>query len=279
MERNQGTSEGKRKRFNPKGPLAMTAYVAAALTLFLGSGYAYLYASTPGNIRHPSFGHYHFRTQIIVDGRPVDFSRQEFQEDTSNTATSCSIALNGTPIDFHNNEDQLTHIHWGGITGGQFLKYYGWNLIGGGDNSLGRRYDQGMMRISQVGIKGKVLPDVPQNSNFYIYIGDEKGYVQKDWNDFLSMDLERFFGKQNRIEEEVSSFNILDLFTQKAYAHGSVDDGHEGAESGPDSAALEKINNLVGNVVIFVQEKEPGNEQIQERFANLVPLRNSTCGG
>jgi hypothetical protein len=32
-------------------------------------------------------------------------------------------------------------------------------------------------------------------------------------------------------------------------------------------------------VVIFAQNDEPTDEQIRERFNNLVPLHDSTCGG
>lgn len=266
------------RKLNFKNPLVTVGLLVAAILLLAGGTYGYLYVTSPGNIRHPSFDHYHFRTQIVVDGQPVDFSRQEFQEDTSTNTTSCSIALNGTPIDFHDNEDQMTHIHWGGITGGQFLKYYGWNLNGGESDALGRRYDQGMMRMHQVNIKGAVLPEIPEDANFYVYTGDESGYEQKSWEDFLSLDLEDFFGKQSNISGNETTLNIFDLFTQKVFAHGVVEDGHD--ENGEtDELTLERINNLIGNIVIFVQVEAPSSEQIQERFNNLVPLHESTCGG
>ena len=52
-------------------------------------------------------------------------------------------------------------------------------------------------------------------------------------------------------------------------------DGHPSEKSEEE---LTRINNLVGNVAIFVQEKEPTKEEIQARFDNLVPLHESTCG-
>lgn len=268
----------KKGKINFKSPLAIVLYVVIFLLLLAASTYGYMYVSSPQNIKYPSFDHYHFRTQIIIDGEPVDFSRKAFQEDISNNATSCSVELNGTPIDFHDSEDQMTHIHWGGITGGQFMKYYGRNLIGGDDDLLGRRYDQGMMNMHQVHIKGDALPYIPEGANFFIYIGNEKGYEQKSWNDFLQMDLEHFFGKESRISRNDDSFNILDLFSKKAYAHGGIDDGHN-EKKDLDEATLERINNLIGNVVIFVQKEEPSHEQIKERFADLVPLHSSSCGG
>lgn len=283
MEKQENTTEEKPKQetihSSKKSWFVKGGIVALALLLFSGSYYGYLYASTPSHLRNPEFEHYHLRTQIIVDGKPVDFSHDEFQEDYDKN--SCSAELTGQPIDFHDEMDQMAHVHWRGITGGEFLKFYGWNLIGGEDDSLGRRYDQGMMRMHHVRTAGDLLPEVSDSANYYIYIGDENSYEQKNWDEFLEMDLEDFLGKKSYLNtDDETSFNPLDWFTQKAYAHDDEDDGHsEASEFEGDEEKLERINNLIGNIVIFVQETEPSEEQIQERFDSLVPLSDSVCGG
>jgi hypothetical protein len=261
-------------KFNKK----VATYVLGAIAvvvLLAGGWYGYVYATTPEHLRKPTYQHYHYRTQILVNGKAVDFSKDEFQV-VSGNSTTCSAEVGSIPIDFHDKMDQLTHVHWNGMTGGEFLKYFGWNFIGGNDELLGRRYDAGMMP-SSVQIYGKVLPAVPDNANFYVYVGDKNDYLQKDWNDFLKQDLETFFGKKSNIghSEEVSSANVLDWLFPKASAHGGVIDEHPSEKSEEE---LTRINNLVGNVAIFVQEKEPTKEEIQARFDNLVPLHESTCG-
>lgn len=258
-----------------KKPFIIGGSILGVILLAFVGMYGYLYASTPPQIREPQFEHYHFRTQIIVDGTPVDFSKDEFQQETPGT---CSAEVSGTPIDFHDNQDQMTHIHWDGITGGQFLKYYGWNFIGGEDDSLGRRYDEGWMRMHHVRHFGNLLPDIPEDSNFYVYIGDGENYEQKSWEDFLRQDLEDFFGKKSNLSQDEQTSLLDKIFFPKAYAHGGMMDGHD-EESDKTEEELKRINNLIGNVVIFVQKDEPTDEQIQERFNNLVPLHDSTCGG
>lgn len=252
--------------------------VALAVLLLSGGYWGYLYASTPSHLRNPEFEHYHLRTQIIVNGEPVDFSDDKFQEDYDKT--SCSAALTSQPIHFHDGMDQITHVHWRSMTGGELLKFYGWNLIGGEDDSLGRRYDQGMMRMQHVRTAGDLLPEIPEGANFYVYIGDENSFEKKDWDNFLKMDLEEFLGKKSNLNnDEETSVNPLDWFTQKAYAHGTVDDGHNESELENDEERLERINNLIGNIVIFAQDTEPTQQQVQDRFASLVPLSDSVCGG
>lgn len=261
-------------KFNKK-VVAYISMIAAAIVVLVGGTYGYLYASTPEHIRKPTYQHYHFRTQILVDGKAVDFSKDEFQKETV-ASTSCSAAVGGVPIDFHDRVDQLTHVHWNGMTGGEFLKYFGWNYIGGSDELLGRRYDAGVMPQS-VKIYGKLLPALPDKSNYFVYVGDKSSYQQKNWNDFLNQNLETFFGKKSNIghSEEVTLNTVLDWLFPKVYAHGEVMDEHPSSKSEEE---LTRINNVIGNVVIFVQEKEPTKDQIQTRFDNLVPLHESSCG-
>lgn len=280
MENDDATKKVKTNRLKQffaknKKILAIVIAIAAAALLIAGGTYGYLYATTPEHIRKPSYQHYHFRTQILVNGKAVDFSKDEFQKETV-AATTCSAAVGGVPIDFHDKMDQLTHVHWNGMTGGEFLKDFGWNYIGGSDELLGRRYDAGAMPQS-VKIYGKLLPTIPNKTNFYVYVGDKDAYKQKSWNDFLNQDLETFFGKKSNIghSEEVSVNTVLDWLFPKVSAHGEVMDEHPSTKSEEE---LTRINNIVGNVVIFAQDKEPTKDQIKARFDNLVPLHESTCG-
>ncbi len=247
---------------------------AVGLLLIAAGAYGFMYYSTSPHIRNPKYEHYHFRTQIIVDGNAVDFSKGEFQNETPG---ACSIDPGGTPVDFHDNIDQMTHIHWDGMTGGEFLKYFGWNFIGGSDDNLGRRYDEGIMSHS-VDRYGDLLPDVPDGSNYYVYVGDENGYEQKDWNSFLESDLEEFFGTKSNLSKDEQVSLLENVLFPKAQAHGEKVDEHNG-DSDKSEEELERINNLVGNLVIFVQKDGPSDEQIKARFSELVPLHDSICGG
>ncbi|MEO6761162.1 MAG: hypothetical protein ABI220_02160 [Candidatus Saccharimonadales bacterium] len=246
-----------------------------SLIILAGGWYGYVYASTPAHIRKPSYQHYHFRTQIVVDDKAVDFSKAKFQKESDANATTCSAAVGSAPIDFHDKMDQLTHVHWSGMTGGEFLKDFGWNYIGGNDGILGQRFDTGL-KPSSVNIYGKLLPTVPKNTNFYIYTGDKDHYQSKRWNDFLNQDLESFFGKQSNIghSQEVS-FNVSNWLFPKATAHGEVIDEHASNKSEEE---LTRINNVVGNVVIFAQQNKPTNAQVKAKLNNLVPLHESSCG-
>lgn len=260
---------------------------AAAITvpvLIATSYVGYVYASSPAVIRNPKLEHYHFRMQIVVDGKAEDFSTEGYQ--TGYAKDQCNANLPEQPIHFHDNKDQFTHIHWEGMTGGMVMKYYGWNYIGGVGNALGYKLDD-LGDIQKVTTHGDYLPKLADNEQFYIYTGDENGYQEKSFADWKDKDLEDFFGKTSNFPAHKinngEQTSLLDRLFPKASAHGGVDDGADG-EPGEEvieteEEKLTRINNMIGNVVIFAQNDKPSDEQIKARFNDLEPLSDSTCGG
>ena len=255
--------------------------VVAAAVLSAGSYAGYVYASSPAVIREPKLEHYHFRMQILVNGKAEDFGSKAYQ--TGYAKDQCNANLTEQPIHFHDDKDQFVHIHWEGMTGGMVLKYYGWNYIGGVGGALGYKLDD-LGDIQKVTTHGGYLPDVPKDAKFYIYTGDEKGYQEKSFDDFKSQDLERFFDKTSNFpahQLNKQQTSLLDSVFPKAYAHAGEDHTSPGAAAAPETKdeELKRINNLVGNVIIFAQKDKPTDQQIKDRFNKLEPLSDSTCGG
>ena len=250
------------------------AFVSTLLIVVIAAIIGVLrYIGSPQAIRQPTFEHYHFRTQIVINGEAIDFSTAQYQQTYEDGA--CSADLAPEPFHFHDNTDQLTHVHWDGMRGGDLLKNYGWNFIGGSDSSLGIRYDRRPVIGESVPIYGNALPDFPPESTVYVYIGDETGYQEKTWNEFLNQDLEVFFGKISNLSPDRELNALLRVFFPRVYAHSLDEEAHTEL----DPAKLVQLNNLIGNVVLFVQSEPPREAQITERFANLVPLQESSCGG
>lgn len=263
---------GKRKRWSQILTLA-----AAAVLVALVAATGYIYAVSPGPIRQPAMEHYHFRLQVVVNGQPVDFGGQPFQ--TAYDKGQCSADLSEQPIHFHDQKDQFVHIHWQGMTGGLVLKNYGWNFVGGAGNKLGYRLD-GLPRLKSVPIHGQNLPALAGNETFWVYTGDGQGYQKRLFDDFKKQNLEDFFGKASNFRTAAAPAGLVDRLFPKAYAHGGEAHSHaSGAETETDEERLTRINNLLGNVVIFVQPSEPSDPHIKARFADLEPLSDSTCGG
>lgn len=241
--------------------LILVAVVVLAL-IFIIAVSAYFYANSPPVIRNPYFQHYHFRLQIIVDGKPVNFADAKFQ--TGSSSVSCDAKLPAAPIHFHDNKNQIVHIHWDGMTGGLLLKDYGWNYIGGINGVLGYRFDK-LPKLIKVPIHGNALPAVAKGDNFYVYIGDENSYKTKTFNDFLSQDFETFFGHKSDLPSSKPT-SLLDQLIPHAYAEGLT------------TEQLTRLNNLIGNAVIFVQKDTPSAAAVKDRFNHLEPLSDSVCG-
>lgn len=275
----QADKSRKKPRFSKR--LIIIVSVLATLIFIPATYAAYFFVASPAVIRNPKLEHYHFRMQVVVDGKSEDFSTEGYQ--TGYAKDQCNANLPEQPIHFHDNKDQFTHIHWEGMTGGMVMKYYGWNFIGGIDNALGYKLDN-LKDIQKVTTHGNYLPALPSDTQLYIYTGDENGYQEKSFNDWKTQDLEQFFDKTSNFpaHEENKQSSLLDKVFPKAYAHGTADDADGDDGSSPAESEEEKltrINNMIGNVVIFAQKDKPTDQQIKDRFNDLEPLSDSTCGG
>lgn len=260
--------------------------IAAVLVALLavGSYAGYAYAVSPEVIRNPKLEHYHFRMQILVDGKAENFAEQNYQ--TGYKKDLCNANLPEQPIHFHDKKDQFTHIHWEGMTGGMVMKYYGWNYIGGMNNALGYKLDN-LSDIQMVTTHGNYLPNISKDTKLYVYTGDEKNYQEKSIDDWKNQDLEQFFGKTSNspaheINKNGEPTSFLDSLFPTAYAHEGEGDSAAPTittTSETEDEKLTRINNLIGNVVIFAQKDKPTDEQVKDRFNKLEPLTESTCGG
>lgn len=263
-------------------PFIVIAVLLGVVAALYGSYAAYAYAVSPASIQSPQLEHAHIRMQLIVDGKKINFGEDKFQQPY--VKGQCNTDLSAEPIHFHDGKDQFVHIHWKGTTGGQVLKYYGANLIGGPDDSLGYRIEN-PFNISEVPVFGNQLPDL--NQQLWVYSGSADNYTLRSTDEFLNEDFETFFGKQSNVQPNRTS--LLDALFPKAYAHTSEESGHNDAghndittQSGaaaPSQQDLTRLQNLLGDVVIFAQKDKPTDAQVAERFKNLVPLTDSVCGG
>jgi hypothetical protein len=242
-------------------------FITLILILWLSS-----FLLSPGPIRLPKSTHFHFRMQLSVNGVAQNFADNDFQQGYSKD--QCDGRLASEPIHFHDTKDQLVHIHWDNITGGQVLKYYGLNQINSQSGSLGMRFDKlGIPRY--VPIHGNALDKPAARSKLYIYTGEKDQWVKRDNDRFIYDDLETFFGKTFYPEESLFDRYIAG----KAYAHNDAGDIDMDVNAAVSDSELKEINTLVGNVVIFVQTTEPTMSDVQAKFDNLIELTPSTCGG
>ena len=229
----------------------LATIIGLIVVLGLGS-YALAYGLSPATIRHPAHTHFHYRIILLNNGQAVNFGNEAFQ--TSYTKDICSAALTKQPIHFHDNNGQYGHIHWAGMTGGLVLKNYGWNLIGGLPDTLGYRFDQGVLP-KRVPIHGKALPARVAGANYYVYTGTATDHTARNWNDFLHQPLPTFLGGSQVVD------SMEDMTDMQMDDHAA------------------SVNDVVGNLIIFVQKTPPTAAQVTAQFNNLKPLPESPCEG
>jgi hypothetical protein len=267
----------------------LLAILAFAVVLILTPilVYTYIYIGTnPEHIRNPKVAHHHIRMQLVVDGQYINFADSKFQEEY--IKGQCAVGLSDTPIHFHDGVDQIAHIHWDKMRGGDILKNYGLNKLGGGDNRFGYRLDEGLLKPKEVKIHGDIIPNSNSNSILWIYTKKDNGFTKRESADFIQQDLETFFNKKSTLtlqREEVEASEKTSFWPKglTAQAHGGIQDGHPNEKNSVTTVKtqeeLQKVNNLIGDVIIFAQKDEPKQEDVQKQFDSFVELTDSTCGG
>jgi hypothetical protein len=215
---------------------------------------SFMYFTTPPALRRPTTEHFHFRMDLVIAGKSVNFADDKYQTDYM--TDSCSALLTKQPVHFHDHTNQFVHIHWASITGGEVLKDYGWNLIGGFSNTLGLRFDRGNI-FRRTPIHGDDLPALPEGAKEYIYVGDATNYTERTWSSFVEQPLPVFFrapldGHSNETEVTATS---------------------------TDEQKLVQLNHVIGSTVIFVQSGRPTDAQIKDHFTHLEPLPLTQCAG
>ena len=305
------------------------AIAATTFSSILIFGLVGFFWVSPANITFPKKDHAHFRMQYIFHGKSENFAVEPYQQPYEKD--QCNSELTTDPIHFHDSKNQIIHLHWTKITGGQVLKYYGLNLIGGQDDKLGivAQDKTRKQNFRPVQIHTKALPNPQVEDKIWIFSGDEKSSVERETKEFVNKDLESFFGMESQArkdEEKYGTTSFLDTIQGqiKVSAHNNSQSHTEtpntqnladtainttdrtnelinqlqnsssvssSSSSKPNYGSsvyggvqktqeeLKILNNILGNVVIFVQKDQPTAEQVKTQFAALEPLSNSVCGG
>lgn len=256
-------------------------YLGSAILTFVVLILGFSFLITPENFRAPISDHSHIRMQYIYHGQAENFGSTKYQVDY--VKDICSGAITESPIHFHDQKDQLVHLHWQGVTGGQILKFYGLNYISGLDGYMGIKMDEFKnFKLVLLPIHSQSLPKPQTKDNLFVYVGSADKYELKDTQKFINQSLETFLNKESTYKRytssiETSKVGVAGIFSSislSAYAHSD-----ETGTTPHTDEELKEVNNLLGDIIIFVQEKEPSSEEIVKRFNNLEPLSKSVCGG
>jgi hypothetical protein len=221
------------------------------------------YISRP-YFNNPQLTNYHLRLQLIFNGQLLPLTSQNIQE--INEFKVCDLRLINKPIYQNIFNSQLFQVNWEGITGGEILKYYGLNLVGGSDDILGFRFKSLAKPQAIETLKGINVKTTKQQKTF-VYQNRQDGYTKIDPLDFLFKDIELVVKKSNiRLNREQSQPN--NIFGIKTFAQVEK----PVIQQQEFESKLSLDYDLIGNVVVFVGDSEPAEEVIIDRFNNFIPL-------
>jgi hypothetical protein len=184
-----------------KKPLIILLLLVILLPLV---GYGVLrFGLSKDNFSYPAQDHSHLRLKYIYQGQEEDFGSPRYQTDY--TKDVCNGSLTTSPLHFHDQKTDYQHLHWARSTGGQFLKFYGLNFIGGMDQYMGFKLDE-LPKITPIPIHSNSLPKPRDGDKFFVYSGTETlegwKYQKRNFDDFIKQDFETFFGKESQVRKD-----------------------------------------------------------------------------
>lgn len=232
--------------------------IIISFLVLIGLGYSTIrFGLSKDNISFPKKDHSHFRIKYVFNGQEENFGGPRYQTDY--TKDICNGTLTESPLHFHDNKTDYQHMHWARMTGGQMLKFYGLNYIGGLNNYLGFELDK-FPQIIPVPIHSNSLPQPRPNDKFWVYTGTEKLDNSGSWevkkrtfNEFVAQDFETFFGKESQERKDVEKYgvsylNFLDSVQADAHGgleHKTLDEEQKHILELSEKANTEKLNNQV----------------------------------
>jgi hypothetical protein len=210
-------------KFNPKNIFILTI----CLSLLIGISYSTLrFGLSKDNVSFPKKDHSHFRIKYIFNGQEENFGSPRYQTDYAKDI--CDGSLTESPLHFHDNKPDYQHMHWARMTGGQFLKFYGLNKIGGLDSLMGFKLDS-LPSITQVPIYGDHLPEPRSGDQFWIYTGlqnQDNSWTtkQRTLDELTNQDFETFFGKESQERKDIEKYGVLNILKPlQSKAHGGIE--------------------------------------------------------
>jgi hypothetical protein len=216
------------------------------------------------HFNNPYYTNYHLRLQLVYNGQLTTFAFENTQE--ANEFKVCDLNLITKPIYQNAFNSQLFKVSWEGVTGGEILKYYGLNLVGGSNEVLGYRFNDAFVPQKLLTLKTLDIKPTKQHKTF-VYKNRQDGFIKLDPLDFLYKDIELVVKKSNiRLLREQSQPN--NFFGVKAFAQ----DEKPVVQQQEFESKLSLDYDLIGNVVVFIGDSEPTEEKIIDRFNNFIPL-------
>jgi hypothetical protein len=222
------------------------------------------------NISYPAQDHAHFRLKYIFQGQEENFGSPRYQTDY--TKDICSGSLTTSPLHFHDNKTDYQHMHWARMTGGQMLKFYGLNYIGGLDAYMGFEMDK-LPKVTAVPIHSNSLPAPRPDDKFWVYTGVENpdgsnqwSVQKKEFKDFVNQDFETFFGKESQVRKDNEKYKV-------SYSTGLFGSISAKAHSGIEHSSLTEEQNHLLEEREKLDAQKLNNQAIQTQSSSSATTK------
>ena len=238
------------------------------ITVLLGFIFlSYTVVSRPHLIK-PVATFFKLKTRIYYQKTPLELTQNDIADQSN---SNCGLAVTEKPFYLDKDKKNVVQVRWEGMTGGELLKYYGFNYLSGLNDLIGVQY-RGPFDIKPV--RPLAVSKLTSSDLLYIYSGSDKDFKLLNSQNFLYQDLENTI-KKSRLRtkrEKESSKLILDTISVSGEESSGLT-----LEPQLTEGQLNDINNIVGSLAIFIQRDTPSNTDVINSFNSMERLSSESC--
>ena len=238
------------------------------ITVLLGVIFlSYTVISRPHLIK-PVATFFKLKMRIHYQKTPLELTQNDI---TDQSNSNCNLVVTEKPFYLDKDKKNVVQVRWEGMTGGELLKYYGFNYLSGLNDLIGVQY-RGPFDIKP--IRPLSISKPTASDILYVYTGSGKDFKLLNSQNFLYQDLENTLKKSRLRTKREKESSKLTLYTISVSGEESL-----GLALKPQltDGQLNDINNILGSLEIFIQQDAPSNTDIINSFNSMERLSSESC--
>lgn len=220
----------------------------------------------------PRYEYAHIRMRLFVQGTEVDV--QDLFSEYTLYRGACSGDVQRAPMSSVKKDPHSVRLMWKGLTGQDLFTFLG---IAAHHQpvpkSLGYALGAPFPTSVPIPAHTQTLPEAT-NTNTFIFVRSGEGFIERPLSWWLKNSLEKNMGRNSQIKLTWST-DIASAHEEETEINTSSTDPFVLAQEQEEARML---NNILGDVVIFLDEPErPSDKEIENIFSTFPLITGGLC--
>ncbi len=237
---------------------SLTALIAVSLFLSLKNSRVFFF---------PQYEYAHIRLRVFVEGTEIDVGNNP--NGTRLFQGACSAVLQKEPLATILKDPHSIRLMWKGVKLQDVFTYLGLR-----DTDFFGYVFSPSFGVKKIPLEAKSIIVAPEATPRFLFIRTGEGYIEREISDWFGKSIEDVFGRSSQIRLSWYTPNIASAHEEEGEINTSSTDPLVILQ---EQEEARRLNNVLGEGVLFIQHSRPENDQIQRAFDTFPLLSGSLC--